>query len=192
MWWSSYSATLRETKAPRQRRVPAESPEEHFKRTISISFLDHLTSHLTVSAITVTYTYCIEMSCCSMKFSDTKKKAIQGPGLCLVSLAMHNLKEMADVYRRVYLPSPESLDMELACWEEQWKDLSADRPCSTLESHTCADGKYFPNIRTLLQLWCTLFLSQPAAANGVYVNFADLSCMSDEQWVKHGLNGLAL
>lgn len=96
------------------------------------------------------------------RFSDTQQQAVLG--LSLVPQVMRSLnkdqwrkeaEELAETYQ-MDLPLPASLDMELVCWEAQWKTWPSEVPSTPQEAYRHADVNFYPNINVLLNLMCTI------------------------------------
>ena len=128
--------------------VPAETPSEYFRRTISILLLDHLLSEM------------------KSLFSSHQQTALLG--LSVVPSVMASLSteeyttrvsELADMYQDD-LPSPNCIVSELECWQMKWQQQLRehgqcslpDSPSQTLRHVT----SMYPNIRALVSILCTL------------------------------------
>lgn len=122
--------------------VPAEQPKEYYKRSITIPFFDHLLTQL------------------DERFSSDQQRVIAG--LSLVPAVMTeeaNWKEQALDFAALYeddLQLPGNMDMELVCWESQWKDYEGNLPSTPQETLKQCSQVFFPNIHTVLRLICTL------------------------------------
>ena len=126
--------------------VPADTPCEYYRRTISIPVLDHLLSEL------------------DARFNKHQQTALQG--LCLVPSVLIT-KEMEDISPQVCqlvydddLPHSCSLQSELHCWHLKWKKQELEHGRSSLPttpSFTLPHASsLFPNIKVLLLILCTL------------------------------------
>lgn len=113
--------------------VPSDTPEEYYKRTITVPFLDHLCTELVD------------------RFASTKDKAHQA--LYIVPQIMQTekewkskVKEMASFYATDFPdldPTLQSLDAELDCWEAKWSHCEK-LPESPQESLTYCNKLMFP------------------------------------------------
>ena len=128
--------------------VPADTPGEYFRRTISIPVLDHLLSEL------------------RYRFGDQQRAAL----LCLsivpslfVSIEsadhMSRFKALSDLYEGD-LPSPECLESELHSWKMKWQKELEDHgdsslPTCLMQTLTHVSSMY-PNISSLAKILCTL------------------------------------
>ena len=128
--------------------VPAQSPSEYFRRTISIPVLDHLL---------------LEME---TRFDKHQQTAVQGlylvPSL-LVTKTLEEvspkIQELGDLYKDD-LPFYSSLSSEFHCWYMKWRDQEKEHGSASLPTtlyHTLPQcSSLFPNITVLLQILCTL------------------------------------
>ena len=141
--------------------VPADTPCEYYRRTISIPVLDHLVAEL------------------KTRFDNHQKTALLG--LSLVPSLFVQSKD--DPFSRVHklakqyecdLPSPECLDSELHSWMIKWQQHTKEHGLSSLPSSLILTLKHassmFPNIRCLIQLLCTL----PVTTCSAERSFSDL------------------
>ena len=128
--------------------VPAQSPSEYFRRTISIPVLDNLLSEM------------------ETRFDKHQQTAVQGlyliPSL-LVSKALEEvspkIQELGDLYKDD-LPFHSSLSSEFHCWYMKWRGQEKKHGSASLPTtlyHTLPQtSAMFPNITVLLQILCTL------------------------------------
>ena len=135
--------------------VPAQTPKEYYRHTITIPLLHHMLS---------------EMDC---RFNTHQQRAVTG--LCLVPSilitktlgeATSTLMKLGDMYTDD-LPSPSSLNSEIHTWYLKWKKQSDDHgeeslPTTLLFSSPHASS-LFPNIKVLLLILCTLPVSSCSA-----------------------------
>ena len=158
--------------------IPAESPQEYYRRAVSIPFLDHLILQM------------------QERFSEAQKIAYQG--LSIVPEVMKSdqqwrkgAKELASFYDS-NLPSPQTLDAELDCWETKWlKDSAASLPSSPCSTLQCTSDTIFPNICCLLRILCTL----PVTTSECERTFSSLKCLKTytrSTMKEERLSGLAL
>ena len=122
--------------------VPADNPKEYCKKIITIPFLDHILTQL------------------NERFPDKNQKVVMG--LSLVPSVVitdsdwkKNVLKMIDVYESD-LPSPHNMDTELFSWQTKWGNNVGKVPNKLQDTLAQTDDLYFPNIRTLLQIICTI------------------------------------
>ena len=87
--------------------IPSDTPEEYFRRSITIPFLDQLIQHM------------------SSRFSALQSTAVRG--LCLVPSVFVSLQTSDDLddLVRMYcddLPLPATWEAELHCWKFSWQE----------------------------------------------------------------------
>ena len=139
-----------EPQLPRQSTVqrcrsntPGDTPEEYYRRTISIPFLDTLLSHL------------------ESRFSDIQQKSVNGmkivPSVLMdKSIPTCTHQELFDSYSED-LPSPDLLESELDLWKHKWQLTSSQQlPDSPANALVYASKNMYLNIHTILRLICTL------------------------------------
>lgn len=120
--------------------VSSTTPIEHYKRNVTIPFLDHVLTHLNeqFSSLSVNASYLLTIVP-SVMFSKPSK-----------------LSEITAQYQQD-LPSPELMEMEMCRWKCKFSTVSADKlPNSPSEAIKVCDAQLYPNIRILLQIACTL------------------------------------
>ena len=93
--------------------VPSNTPEEYFRRAITIPFFDDMISHL------------------NNRFSDVQRKAIMAlsivPSVFMTDQeADSSLEEELIEHYHDDLPSPSTLQQELHMWKYKWKLKKAD------------------------------------------------------------------
>ncbi len=54
------------------------------------------------------------------------------------------------------LPSPQVVDVELACWRRKWLSADQDLPKSAVQALAECDSDFCPNVHKLLRILCTL------------------------------------
>lgn len=128
--------------------IPAQSPSEYIRRTISIPVLDHLLMEM------------------KTRFDKHQQTAVQGlylvPSL-LVSKTLEEvspkIQELGDMYKDD-LPFHSSLSSEFHCWYMKWRDQEKEHGSASLPTtlyHTLPQSSsMFPNITVLLRILCTL------------------------------------
>ena len=126
--------------------VPAETPEEYYRRYLTIPFLDHILSH---------------METC---FSDLQQKAVMAlqiiPSVILQNTHQANVEEnysdeLVDFFKDD-LPSPSTVDQEIKLWFCKWNTYVGDAPNTPTKALSHATECLFPNVHKLLRLICTL------------------------------------
>ena len=118
----------------------AESVFDYFKKNVAIPFLDHIISNL------------------DEQFSSLAVTASSLLGLVPTVICTKQVGTSAalELYHED-LPSPELVALEMTRWKLQYERMPADkRPATTSAAIKDCDPIHFPNIRTLLQLACTL------------------------------------
>ncbi len=149
--WHDTAVTLGQPQLPRRCSIqtsrsntPGDTPEEYYRRTLSIPFLDELITHL------------------ESRFSDVQQKAIQGMRLVpsvLVdpSIPMCDCSDLLENYGDD-LPSPSSLEAELNLWKHKWESQASNpnMPTSPSGALYLARKSMWPNIHTILRLICTI------------------------------------
>ena len=119
---------------------PSKSSEEYFRKVIAIPLLDHVQSTLgfqfsVADVVSVSLIDIVPSICCSRKVSLND---------ALVTYADD-------------LPSAELFERELCRWKQKFQDmLVEERPSSPAQAIKVCDPNYFPNVRVLLQIACTL------------------------------------
>ena len=111
----------------------SSSPEEYFKRNITIPFLDHV------------------ICCIDQKFSQSATTVSSLLGTKDLSLEKALVKYSSD------LPSPELFNMELKRWKSHYMAMPSELgPASPAKAIKDSDSTLFPNINVLLQIACTI------------------------------------
>ena len=114
--------------------TPAASPEEYYRRTLVIPFLDHLNQQM------------------AERFSELNRKATMALQL------LPPVKETTNAETLSFfvddLPSPATLEQEVDIWRRKWTGHPS--PPQTLEEalKSCDDGLY-PNVKTVLKIAST-------------------------------------
>ena len=130
--------------------VPAGTPDEYYKRNLTIPLLDHVLMEV------------------KSRFSIHQQSATYGVGFVAATMV---LMEQAEILQKltsvVYLnkadlPHPESIWSELHCWYVKWQtelcstNTSNLLPKSLSAALVHASQQLFPNIKTLLTILCIL------------------------------------
>ena len=122
-----------------QINIPADTPEEHYKKVLAIPVLD---------------TFITEME---LHFNELNQRASNLLTLIpsIITKPEYNVETMADLIGlyRDDLPNPEIVDQELLLWKNKWFSTSAEsRPSTLAESVKKCDEKRFSNMLVLLCL----------------------------------------
>jgi len=122
--------------------TPADSPEEYYKRSLVIPFLDELSAQLK-SRFTA---------------DDDAHVASLFKLLPAIIKEVNDFKDLEQnlLFWEVDLPSPHGLLNELKMWRRKWEECSTAEPASLLCCIAEADEDVFSNIRQLLLIACTL------------------------------------
>ena len=127
--------------------VPGDTPEEYYRRAITVLFLDELLSHL------------------DTRFSKTQLavKALSiVPSVLLQASESHSQNsnsQLVDELTKFYeddMPSSSSLTQELHLWKCKWQRYSGELPNTPSKALLHASASMFPNINCLLRIICTL------------------------------------
>ena len=128
--------------------IPASTPSEYFKRTITVPILDH---------------FLVELD---RRFSSHQKTAIQGLYLVPSILVTTDLQTVSEAvietgeFYAVDLPNLSSLKSEVHTWYTKWKTEEDDHGSSALPSSLSSTlpkiSGFYPNIRALATVLCTL------------------------------------
>ena len=121
--------------------ISASTPEEYFKISGAIPFMDVLIEQL------------------HQRFSETQRKAIAAMAV-VPSALEYATEEQQDDMVKMYgqdMPSSGSFKEELAVWKQKWKDVAPDDlPHTLTDALKHADKLLFPNIHCLIRIMCTL------------------------------------
>ena len=125
--------------------TPGDIPEEYFRRTLTIPFIDQLLQHM------------------EKRFSPLQSKAIQGlrlvPTVLMSMTDTRELDEIVSIYEED-LPSPATWEAELHRWRVSWQDIDSESMLGTpAEALVSCNKDLYPNIYTLLKIICTLPLT---------------------------------
>ena len=145
--------------------MPALNPSEYFRRTTIVPILDHLLSEL------------------DKRFSSHQKAAFQGLYLVPSVLVTEDLATVSSVEMEVGelyavdLPNMFSLSGEIHNWYTKWKsekkDLGSNSLPSTLSSTLTRISSFYPNIKALVTILCTLPVTSCTAERSV----SELKCI---------------
>lgn len=146
--------------------IPAQTPSEYYRRSISIPVLDHLLSEL------------------ESRFTTHQVTALQGLYLVpsvLVSKSVEeissNICQLVEMYD-IDLPHSSSLQSELHCWHMKWKQQEREHGQSSLPTSPFMSlphaSAMFPNIKVLLLILCTLPVTSSCPIVHVLYNAHDV------------------
>ena len=123
--------------------VPAENPEEYYRRVIAVPLIDRFISEMTFRF---------------NSFNKTASKLL----LFVPSIICHpdyyhlEITDLTNQYSDD-LPNLDITDQELRRWKRKWMDVKPDdRPDSLAKSIKICDKLRFPNIFILIKIGCTL------------------------------------
>lgn len=105
-----------------------------------------------------------------------------------------NWKEQALDVAALYkddLPLPGNMDMELVCWESQWKDYEGNLPSTPQETLKQCSQVFSPNIHTVLRLICTFPVTSCTCERSIS-GLKRLKTYLRSTMAQDRLNGLAL
>ena len=120
--------------------APAESVIDYYRKNVAVPFIDHIIANL------------------DRRFSVLAVTASSLLGL-VPSLICTKEPDIAAAIQMYHndLPSPELVPQEILRWKRQFMNIAvADRPSTLSAALKECNSMYFPNIRILLQLICTL------------------------------------
>ena len=80
-------------------------------------------------------------------------------------LSSADIEDLISVYKED-LPTPSSLDCELHCWTSKWQG-EAEQARSLDSPLSVVDGDFFPNIKKLLSIACTLSVTSAECERSV-------------------------
>ena len=157
--------------------VPADTPQEYYRRTVTVPFLDHL---------------CAQME---ERISLTQQRAYTGLFLVPDTIRSNSqwkeqVKETADFYKSD-LPSPLTLRAELDCWESKWSLWQNDVPTSPQSALIHCSSTLFPNIHTLLKVLCALPVTTSECERS-FSSLKHLKSFTHSTMTQERLSGLAL
>lgn len=116
--------------------IPADTPEDYYKKSISIPMLDHLLEEM------------------KTRFSDLHQRAALGLMLVPTELETSIDVDELKTFFRDDMPSPSSFDAELTQWTSYWKH-QAKKPASLVDTIKACDIHFFQNIATILKICAT-------------------------------------
>jgi len=122
--------------------IPSDSPEQYYKRSIFLPFLDHYI--------------------CQLQDRFTNHHHVMAklqsliPNFLKNTTDINDFQEVALFYKDI-LPNYETFDAEIKIWLAKWKNVSdRDRPTTSLTTLSAMSYDFFPNIHSLLTIMATL------------------------------------
>ncbi|CAI6346192.1 unnamed protein product [Macrosiphum euphorbiae] len=122
--------------------IPSDSPEQYYKRSIFLPFLDHFI--------------------CQLQDRFTNHHHVMAKLQSLIPNFIKNttdikyFQEVALFYKDI-LPNYETFDAEIKIWLTKWKNVSdRDRPTTSFTTLSAMSYDFFPNIHSLLTIMATL------------------------------------
>jgi len=129
------------TRQVHRSNIPADNPEDYYRKNIMIPFLDHIL---------------VEMR---DRFSSVHQQKVKLLGLIpsiAVTYDRASVEEVGQLYE-TDLPFPQVLGAEYRRWKALWKGVvNEDRPNTLQGALYQCDMDSFPNIHVLLAIVCTL------------------------------------
>lgn len=104
-------------------------------------------------------------------------------------LTSADIEDLLSLYKDD-LPTPSSLDCELHCWSVKWQGKAEEARSldSPLKSLSVAEGDFFPNIKKLFSIACTLSVECERSVSRLrYLKTYLRNTVTEER-----LNGLAM
>ena len=162
--------------------VPATSPSEYYRRSLTTPLLDYLITEMNdrfSSQLTTTLSQILLL----LPSTLSERTEI---------LSSKDVSDLVSMYED-HLPAQACLDAELHCWSVKWKGKveeakSLYRPAKVLP---VIDRDFFPNVGELLTIACTLPVTSCECERSIsrlrYLKTYLRSTMSEER-----LNGLAM
>ena len=123
--------------------VPAQTPEEYYKRSLTIPFLDHMLYHL------------------ETRFSHMQQKAMMALQILpsvITQVSCTDQNYAADLvdFFKDDLPSPSTLNQELQLWHCKWQGFVGEAPDTPTKCLVHAPENLLPNVHRLLRLVGTI------------------------------------
>jgi hypothetical protein len=122
--------------------IPAHSPEQYYKRSIFLPFIDHFICQLQDKFINHHHVM-------------TKLQSLI-PNFLKNTTDVKYFQEIVLFYKDI-LPNYETFDAKIKIWLVKWKNVSErDRPATSLTTLSAISYNFFPNIHSLLIILATL------------------------------------
>ena len=123
--------------------VPAENPEEYYRRALAIPLVDLFIAEMTFRFDLFNETVSKLMLLVRSIICDPEYNDLDTEGL---------IEQYSDD-----LPNPDVIDLELKLWKTKWSEVEKeDRPASLAKAIKHCDKLKFPNVFTFIKLGCTL------------------------------------
>lgn len=156
--------------------MESRSPEEYFKRSIFIPFIDHFLSQL------------------NSRFNDRLKTILPLEGLIPKNNKIYPIEQIFKtslMYQADINISEQELRAEIIMWQKRWEKVDKLNLPSTATEALCFATNVFPSIKILLQIFATLPVST-ATAERSFSNIKRLKTYLRSTMTENRLNGLAL
>jgi hypothetical protein len=134
--------------------VPAGSPEQYYKTTVFIPFLDHVTTDL------------------RERFSEHNRAIFCLSCLIPQSIDKYKFADLlpaVDVYGTFLDMNKTRLRSDFELWQQRWGNVPvADRPKTAIDSFAACNAQTYPNVAVLLQILTTLPVTTATAERTFY------------------------
>ena len=123
--------------------VPADSPEEYYRRAMMIPFLDHVISNL------------------NDRFNDKNQIVFKLNCILaenIIELSEEKLKPLMNEIKEFYKQDLEdSFELEIMMWQKKWKSINSNEiPKKAIDNLSKCSNILFPSIYNLLNIICIL------------------------------------
>lgn len=136
-------------------KIPGDTPEEYFRCTLTITFIDEFLPHMVT------------------RFSPLQSKAIKRlrlvPSVLMTLASTSELDKMVSMYNED-LPSLATWEAELHRWSMSWHGTDVDNmPSTPAEALISCNSEFYPNVYPLLKIICTLPVSTSTCEQSISV-----------------------
>lgn len=131
-------------KSKQRSNVPASSPEEYYRRNLFLPLVDSLLADM------------------EARFSSQQQTAMKLAMLVPAHLIekeykWEDVQEAVQKYKKILPDGDASVKGEFLVWQQMWlRATEVDRPKNALTALAKTDAVALPNIRTLMQILCTI------------------------------------
>ena len=123
--------------------VPAENPEEYYRRALTIPLVDRFIAKMTFKFNLFNKTASKLLLLVSSIIWDPEYNDLDIEGI---------IEKYSDDF-----PNPDVIDLQLKLWKRKWTEVEKeDRPASLAKAIKNCDKSKFPNVFTLIKIGCTL------------------------------------
>lgn len=158
--------------------VPAETPEEYYRRAIFLPFLNTMVTQI------------------KQRFQKqnnilSKFSSITSPGAACDEETCNNFLKLTEFYsagESIFLENKDVLLSELKMYKHAMKD---NKGLSALQAFTMCDGEFFPRIKRLLKILCTIPITT-CTSERTFSTLRRLKTYLRNTMSNECLNGLAL